>query len=232
MTVRPDASGADESSDTPNETPAVDNSVSEIKEELTRLRDQNSQLLGRLDQLSLSREPAPQPQSSKVKTPEEYKAWLAEDPASAIEYSIASEVEKRIKPIAQNLHQSNQKDKWDARAAEEFPAIKTDREFQSLVRDQMGELIATDGLSKDHPTLFFRAAQIAAAKYNKKTAAGNAGMSGEAPQGGEREPSKKFKKPNDFDAISSVFGISDDSKKRLAAKMEARHVSDNERKRR
>lgn len=60
------------------------------------------------------------------------------------------------------------KHQYDVKSEIEYPAIKTDKQFQQAVVRQMQEYINNGEYSKDHPMLQYRAAQMVAGKMNVK----------------------------------------------------------------
>lgn len=217
-----DASSTDENG-TESPPPAAD-AVAELKQELEKVKDLNNQLIGRIDQMSVAhpREIPTQP-APKQYTAEEYGNLLKTDPAKAVELAVESVVQNRVKPLVDGVVAKNDRHRWDSKAESEFPAMRTDREFSQAVSEQIKDLIEIDGRSKDDPTLLYRAAQLAAGKLGRKAAPPRGGISGEAPNSGGSPGAKGFKPPAYFDDFNKVFGLSEESKKRLLTKMEAQN---------
>lgn len=225
----------DGESNTPNPEAAA---VAEIKTQLEKLQTENARLTGRMEQMTMQQshqqhqshaQPAP-----KQITPEEYKKLFDENPAEAVKMAVRGVVKDEVNPLLENVQSKSEKAKWDDKAERDFPAMISDPEFKRAVKERAAELLTTDRLPSDHPTLLYRAAELAAAKYGKKAAPSQSGgMSGEAPNTTPRDPGgSKFRLPNDFEALSKVFGVEGKSKERLAKKMEENHKAKIERERR
>lgn len=179
------------------------NALLEMKEQLDQMRLQNAQLMGKIEAIASQKTTDTKPQL----TAEQYSKMLQENPQEAIGLAVKRVIESEVKPLLGSLEVKSAKEKWDTKAEKEFPL--NDKEFQGLLKNEIAELINTDGLSKDHPTLIYRAAQLASAKYSKKTNTGSkGGMSGEAPTNISRDNKKYYQPSANQDALFKVFGIS------------------------
>lgn len=164
---------------------------------------------------------APKP---KQLTPEEYNKLLQENPAEAVKLAVQSTVKQELEPLKQELTIRDQKKFYDQKAMEDFPVLKTDKDFQKKVAAQCQEFINNGEYTKDSPHLLLRASQLVASQYKPKNSGGGSepsSMSGEAPHSGNRPKStgSKVTLSPAQEKWMSVFGIGSESKERLLKKM-------------
>lgn len=99
------------------------------------------------------------------------------------------------------IKKESQKEIWDRKAEEKFPLIKSDKEFQRKVAQQINELTSTGEYTRDNPMLVFRAAQLAAAEYQPRASAKNESRnfqtSAEPRTSNPRDTGAKFKVSED-----------------------------------
>lgn len=148
-------------------------------------------------------------------TPKEQQPDLAEiyktNPVKAMEI-IANQM---VNAKAGTLGKEQQKITFDNRAENEFPQIKSDPEFQKLVKANIQEMVSSGEMDVNAPKLVYRAAQIAALKYKPKASskpAQGSNASSEAPS--TVTPSKKSGNDSQFDAMAKMFGIKNVDKMR------------------
>ena len=208
---------APESGDnTTNESAAAKTDpVAELRELIQRQNEQIANLTGKFEMAS-----RPAPKADKTLTSDEYNELLKNKPQEAIEYSLKNIVSREMKPAFDNLTASSQKDRWDTKAETDFPMINTDKEFKTLVKKEITDLLDS-GMSKDSPKILYKAAEIVAAKY-KTTNPGKGGMSGEAPST-IRAQSNKTEKPRNFEAFAKIFEFDDKRQKKVLDKLNGRN---------
>lgn len=172
----------------------------DLRSEIEGLKQQNAELIAKISEMVTAVKPKePKPNVAEL---------LQKDPAAAIETVVKQVVAQQLDPALKGLTKEQQRSAYDSKAESDFPAIKTDKEFQNLVRSQINEFVKTGEMDAKSPTLVYRAAQIAALKYKPKAQATTApaSMSGEAPNtagsGNTAPPVSK-----NFDALVKMFGI-------------------------
>lgn len=107
------------------------------------------------------------PEATKPKsiqlTPEQIAAFK-DRPDLMMEF-VQAKVDESTKQVASSLSQ----DRWDRKAYDEFPALKSDAKFRKLVEQEIRSLVSEGGLSATSPSLLHTAARIAAASYQPKS---------------------------------------------------------------
>lgn len=159
-----------------------------------------------LKRLILANKPV-EKQEAKPDLAEIYKT----DPVRAIEMIT----EQKVKSQAGVFTKEQQKFTYDAKAEAEFPHLKSDPEFQKLVKANIQDMVQSGEYGVDSPRLVYRAAQIAALKYKPKasqTKASGSNSSSEAPS--SVQSSKKHPADSQFEAMSKMFGIKNVDKMR------------------
>lgn len=206
--------GQDSSQDGATAEPSA---VDKLQSEVSDLKAQLAQAVSLIS--SRNETQSVQVKEDKLPTKEEFQKLLQENPLEAIKLATrgtASEV----------LEQARTQDKkalYDSKAESEFPLLKKrDPEFIRRTQEHMRDLMANDGLSKDSPTLLYRAAQLTALTYKPQgkegtQALGPTGMSGEAPRSSAARPTANGKDPN-FKVWAKVFGMDEKSQAKFLEK--------------
>jgi hypothetical protein len=73
----------------------------------------------------------------------------------------------QVEASTRKIQNEAKKAQYDAKAYDEHPALKTNKEFQKAVISKMNELIGADGYTQDSPMLLYRAAQLAAVQVGR-----------------------------------------------------------------
>lgn len=84
---------------------------------------------------------------------------LGKNPAALVSF-----VNQKIEAGMGNIQKQNLKTHFDSKVYEEFPALKTNVQFNEATKAQMRELVSNGEYDAQHPMLVYRAAQLAAAK--------------------------------------------------------------------
>jgi hypothetical protein len=158
-------------------------------------------------------------------TAAEYQQLLKDNPAAAIDLAVDRKVQEKLNPAIQRLTADQARTALDDKAHADFPALKTDSDFQKRVGAQMAEFVKSGEYDKDHPKLVYRAAELVALKQEAKSrtsTSGKGGMSGEAPNTTAKDSKANAKKPDNFATMASVFGMSKESQERMLAKQKAK----------
>lgn len=184
--------------------------------EIESLKQYNEQLLNKLSSIEANLN---KPKEAEI-TPEQYQQLFQTNPAKAIELAVDKTVKTHLGTFEKNIETKTNKQYYDSKTESEFPLIKTDKQFQREVSDKVKELVGTGEYHKDSPTLVWRAAQLAAANYAvKKPQQTTKGISSEAPSNVKQTSTTSKVDQNKFEMWSQIFGLSDDSKKRVLEKM-------------
>lgn len=200
--MAPENTGVEETAGDTTPPPAQVTEGVSVDQKLSMLKDE---IIGEFKSLT-----TPKPET-KVMTQDEINRLWKEDPAKAIELAI----DKKVTEKAGIFDATAKKNYYDSKAEQDFPVLKSDKAFQALVKQNVQEMIGNGEMTKDSPTLIYRASQLAALHYKKPTG-GQQGsqseMSAEAPTTGNRpKPSDKSRDQN-FNNMAKIFGLGDKGK--------------------
>ena len=195
----------------------TENSPSDLKSEIQEIKAQNAQLQEALAAFLKSQS---EPKATKVvKSKEEIQKQLESDPIGAIQDAIGPLISKELKEFETKSTMNSEKRYWDAKAQDSFPLLKTSKEFQKIVAQNVKELTTVDGMSLETPTLVYRAAQLAASVYGKNQEPSTSkSMSGEAPSRERVTNGSKQMDDKKFEMFSKLFNLSEKSKKEMRDK--------------
>lgn len=126
--------------------------------ELADLKNQMSSLLATQNKLLESLTP-----KQRDELTDEQVQELQKNPKKLFE-TIQGMVDSKVKTLVA----TDERKRTDSRVFEEYPALKTNPQFQKAVVNQMNEFIANGEYTADHPLLTLRAAQLVAGKMNVK----------------------------------------------------------------
>jgi hypothetical protein len=179
--------------------------MSDLKAEMAEMRQSNAALVTQLQQL-LKPQPKPEIDDGEIER-------IKNDPKALAEFIKAKVSEGKQ---AVDVHLA--KNRFDSQAYDEFPALKTNKQFQQSVVAQMKELTASGEYQPDSPKLLLRAAQLSAAKMKPLT---NRDEVNDRPTSGEPRPrqsqtvSRGTSQIKDNDprvAFLKLFGVKDPAK--------------------
>lgn len=207
-----EGSGEEQNPNTEN-----DSSGADFKTELEAVKLQNQELLTKMNSFLTQQQ---KPETKKQITSEEFAKLLKDDPKSAIQIALDEKVQGRVNEIESRLTTAQQTVFFDQKVEQDFPALKTDKKFRDLVAQETRNLVQDGLMNEKAPKLLYKAAEIAALKYNKagegKAEAKNS-MSSEAPNNGARRQSDGSKDkhlPANFERMASMFNLDDKTKDR------------------
>jgi hypothetical protein len=180
---------ADEAVET-TETEVTEDAVAPqyvTKEDLDTFQQQLLQVLQRKPEAAVVEKP---------KLTAEQLAALAASPEK-----LADFVQSQIASATGKVTQDMRKDKWDAQAYAEFPALKTDKKFVQETTKKIQELVSTGEYDKDNPLLVYRAAQLASLNYKpqQQTAGDGKQVDGKGPRTTEAQGRQSTSKIDDAD---------------------------------
>lgn len=127
--------------------------LSSLKQELQELKGLNQKLLSTL---------TPQEKKASELTTEQI-AQMQQNPAL-----MAQWLKAQADSAVGKIQSETRKQVYDQKAYKEFPALETNKQFETAVLGQMKEFISTGEYSAENPMLLYRAAQIVAGKMNVK----------------------------------------------------------------
>lgn len=190
--------------------------LASLRGELESLKAMNQDLLTKVSQIV-----TPPEATKKPLTKEEFAELFKEHPDQAIDLALENKVSERVTQIEHKLNTKQQREYFDRKAQQDFPPLEKDAEFQKKVKAKVAELVSEGEYVKDSPKLVYRACQLASMEYKEKPKATEPerSISSEAPTNVKRDPKGHYKKKDSFETLSSIFGLSKESKDRLQKKM-------------
>lgn len=195
----------DESTSTEQESNQSSMSPDMVRE----LLEQNKLLVSQVRELT-NKVIAPKPETPAI-TQAQLQELYKTDPGAAIDYIVNQRVEQKVERLGTQLSKNQLRDKFDAKAEAEFPAIKTDPEFRNTIKQEIDELLASGDFTKESPRLVYTATQIAALKHqakNKARSSATKGMSAEAPSSNPVNMPATSSAKN-VEKWATMFGIKD-----------------------
>lgn len=154
----------------PNEEASNQEEITEVLEDTGQEDNQKEVIEDRVKaleyQLNMALNQLGQKKETKVETeelPEEVAQLLAKDPKALAKF-IKTQTEKATRSI----QSESQKQIWDRRAEDTFPAIKTNESFKREVGKKIQELLTNGEYKENSPQLVYRAAELASLKFSGK----------------------------------------------------------------
>lgn len=203
--------------------------------ELEALKSQTTQLISKMDSFIEASN-----KKQEVKDPgfteEQLKDMAKTNPDLVIEYKVQKKAQELESKLYNSLRAEGSKKNWDQKTEEDFPLLKKDKAFYKEVQAQVQELTASGEFSKDSPTLVYRAAQIASAKYKSKDDGDSDSRyytSGEAPRSGSHQKPNSGKIEKGTMQIAKLMNLEgkDSILKRVQEKINARNAREDRRRR-
>jgi len=96
---------------------------------------------------------------------------LTQDQIAALKdnpQALLALIEEKTNQTVNSVNLTLQQDRWDSKAKDDFPALKSDSKFKELVKQEVQELVSNGDMTKDSPRLLYVAAKIASSKYQAK----------------------------------------------------------------
>lgn len=190
--------------------------LASLRGELESLKAINQDLLVKFNKI-VTPDEAPKKQLTK----EEFAELFKNSPDQAIDLALENKVSERVSQIETKLNAKQQREFYDRKAQQDFQLLEKDAEFQKKVKAKVAELVSDGEYVKESPKLVYRACQLASMEYKEKPkpVEQERSISSEAPTNVKRDPKGHYKKKDSFEQLSSIFGLSKDSKERLQKKM-------------
>lgn len=179
-----------------------------LQAELKVLKEQNSQLLSQFANQP-AYQPPPQAAPKSQEVDESALEQLAKNPKALLNY-----VNQKIDSGISTVQNESLKKHFDDKVYEEFPSLKTNKDFNDLVKTQIRELVSNGEYGAQHPMLVYRAAQLAAAKMggskDNKTQSRDTSLSPSNQRGTTRSSGIKDNDPRLAFAVAA--GVTDPKK--------------------